>query len=32
MENAGIVLAPNKGAWLDLSNKHSVRNNSNETR
>ena len=33
MEDIGIVpLNPNKGAWLDLSNRHSVRNDSNETR
>lgn len=33
MEDVGVVpFEPNKGAWLDLSNKHSVRNNSNETR
>lgn len=33
MEDIGIVpFETNKGAWLDLSNKHSVRNNSNETR
>ena len=33
MENVGIVpFEPNKGAWLDLSNKHSVRNDSNEIR
>ena len=33
MENVGVVpFEPNKGAWLDLSNKHSVRNNNNETR
>lgn len=33
MENVGVVpFKSNKGAWLDLSNKHSVHNNSNETR
>jgi hypothetical protein len=33
MEDVGVVpFKQNKGAWLDLSNKHSVRNNSNEHR
>jgi len=33
MENIGIVpFETNKGAWLDLSNNHSVENKSNETR
>ena len=33
MEDAGIVpFQPNKGAWLDLSNKHSVYNKSRQTR
>jgi len=33
MENAGVIpFEPNKGAWLDLSNKHSVYNKSKQTR